>query len=118
LRLSAGARRHGKVALAVLSAVLGDDEQIEQVVVGRYHGIEAVGALVARGDVVVVNSREWDPEVVRIPVPGLQVQGVQDGRTATLTFVAEGGQHVLDQIGDPALAVELANRIRGRAAGG
>ncbi len=116
-RLSTGARRHGKVALAVLSAVLGDDEQVEQVVVGHYNGVDAACALVA-DDVVVVNAREWDPEVVRIPVAGLEVQGVQDGRSATLTFVGGGGQHVVDQIGDPALAVEFANRIRQRAAGG
>jgi hypothetical protein len=117
LRLASGSRRNGKVGLAVLSAVLGEGEQVEQVLVGKLHGVDGACALVG-GEVVLVNGRVWDPEVMRLPVAGLQVQGVQDGRSATLTFVGGAAQEVFDRIADSALAVEFANRVRQRAAGG
>jgi len=117
-RLGSAARRHGKVPLTVLAAVLSEGDVVERVVVGRFRNTEGVAAMLA-GEVVLVNGREWDPEVVRIGIgPNLQVQGQQDGRHATLWFTDEGVQEVIDQITDPPLAVEFAQWVRHKAAGG
>jgi hypothetical protein len=115
-RLSGGARRHGKVPLALLTVLLDEGTAVEQVLVGQFHGLDAAAALVG-DEVILVNGREWEPEVVRIPVgPGLQVQGLQDGRTASLSFLTAGEQHALERVADTALAVEFANRVRQRLA--
>jgi hypothetical protein len=116
-RLSGGARKHGRAALAVLGVVLEDGEQVEQVLVGTYHGVDGAAALVADA-VVLVNGREWEPEVRRLPTGGLTVQGLQDGRAASLSFTAAGGQDSFEGVGDTELAVEFANRIRQRSPGG
>ncbi len=116
-RLSGGARKNGRAALAVLSVVLEESDVVEQVLVGTYHGVDGAAALVT-GNLVLVNAREWQPEVVRVSVIGLGVQGVQDGRTASLHFTSGATQDRFEGVGDTALAVEFANRIRQRAAGG
>jgi hypothetical protein len=103
--------------LAVLGVVLGDGELVEQVVVGKYHGLDGAAALVADA-VVLVNGREWEPEVRRLPTAGLTVQGLQDGRHASLAFTSTEGQDSIEGIGDTQLAVELANRVRQRNPGG
>ncbi len=116
-RLSGGARKHGRAALAVLGVVLEEGERVEQILVGTYHGVEGAAALVADA-VVLVNSREWEPEVRRLSTAGLAVQGVQDGRSASLSFTAADGQDSFEGVGDTELAVEFANRVRQRNAGG
>jgi len=111
-RMSGGARRAGKVALAVLCAVLDEGDVVAVVVQGHLRGHAAVAALVD-GRVVLVSDRQWKPEVVVLPVDGeLTVQGWQDERTASLTFVAGGRHEVIERIGDRALAIELAQRVR------
>jgi hypothetical protein len=117
LRLSGGARKHGKAALAVLTAVLEEGDQVEQVLVGRYHNIEGAAALLA-GDLVLVNAREWQPEVVRVAVAGMGVQGLADGRNASLQFQSGDTSDSFEGVTDTPLAVEFANRIRQKAAGG
>ena len=117
LRLSGGARKNGRAALAVLSVVLEEGEMVEEVLVGKYLGIDGAAALVT-GYLVLVNAREWQPEVVRVPVVGLGVQGMQDGRTASLHFTSGATEDRFEGVSDTALAVEFANRIRQRAAGG
>jgi hypothetical protein len=111
-RLSGGARRAGKVALAVLANSLGDGDVVAVVVQGRFRGEAAVAALV-EGKVVVVNDRQWKPDVVTLAVDaGLAVHGWQDDRTAALTFAAGDRHEVIERIGDRGLAIEMAQRIR------
>jgi hypothetical protein len=111
-RLGGGARRAGKVALAVLSALLEEGEVVAVVVQGRFRGVPAVAALV-EGKVMLVNERQWKPDVAVLPVDGnLVVQGWQDERTATLTFVTGDRHEVIERIGDRGLAIEMAQRIR------
>jgi hypothetical protein len=111
-RMSGGARRAGKVALAVLSAVLDEGDVVAVVVQGRLRGHAAVAALVD-GKVVLVSDRQWKPEVIVLPVDGeLSVRGWQDQRTASLTFVLADRNEVIERIGDRALAIELAQRVR------
>jgi hypothetical protein len=114
-RLGGSGRRAGRVAVAVLAAVLGDGETVAVLAQGQFRGAAGVVALV--GDqVVLVNDRSWKPDVARIPVDAdLVVHGWQDDRSASLTFVAAGRQEVIeaiDRIPDRALAIELAQRIR------
>lgn len=115
-RLGSGARRTGKIALAVLGAVLDEGDVVEVLVQGRFRHAAGVVALVGR-KVVIVNDRQWKPDAVVVPVgPELQVQGWQDDRSASLTFVSPDGHEVVDTIFDRALAIELAQRVRDRAA--
>jgi hypothetical protein len=116
-RLSGGARKHGKAALAVLGAVMDEGDQVEQVLVGRYHGVDGAAALVS-GDLLLVNVREWQPEVVRVPLAGMGVQGLADGRMASLEFRSGETSDRFEGVSDTDLAVEFANRIRQHAAGG
>jgi hypothetical protein len=111
-RLSGGARRAGKVALGVLAAVLAEGDVVAVVVQGRFRGEAGVAALV-EGRVVLVNDRQWKPDVVVLPVDGdLTVHGWQDERTAALTFVVGDRQEFIERIGDRGLAIEMAQRIR------
>ncbi|HEX6424605.1 MAG TPA: hypothetical protein VFZ79_14075 [Acidimicrobiales bacterium] len=111
-RLTGGARRAGKVALAVLASALGEGDVVAVVVQGRFRGVAGVAALV-EGRVVLVNDRQWKPEVVELPVDGeLVVQGWQDERTASLTFLSGDRHEVIERIADRGLAIELAQRVR------
>ena len=111
-RLGGGARRAGKVALAVLASALGDGDVVSVVVQGRFRGVPGVAALV-EGRVVLVNDRQWKPDVVELPVDGdLVVQGWQDERTASLTFLSGDRHERIERIGDRGLAIELAQRVR------
>ena len=111
-RLGGGARRAGKVALAVLATSLGEGDVVAVVVQGRFRGEAAVVALVD-GKVVMANDRQWKPDVVTLAVAGdLVVHGWQDDRTATLTFAAGDRHEVVERIGDRGLAIEMAQRIR------
>jgi hypothetical protein len=113
-RLGIIARRSAKVPVAILSAALQEGDSVEMLVQGRFRGFTAVGAFVG-GAVVLVNDRQWKPDVVRVELtPELLVQGWQDDRTASLTFVTPGGHEVLDGIDNRPLAVELAQRVRER----
>jgi hypothetical protein len=115
-RLGSGAKRAGKVALAVLTAVLEPDDVVEIVVQGRVHGVPGVAAL-AGSKVVLVNERFWKPEVITLTLDGsVQVQGWQDDRTATVMIGDANQREVVERIPDRALAVELAQRVRDRIA--
>ena len=110
-------RRSAKVPVAILSAVLQEGDVVELLAHGRYRGYSAVGALVGPA-VVLVNDRPWKADVIRIDLaPGLEVHGWQDDRAASLTFAGPGGPEALEGVGDRALAVEMAQRVRDRVAG-
>jgi hypothetical protein len=111
-RLGGGARRSGRAALAVLGAVLEEEDRVAIVVQGRFRGEPGVAALTA-GKVVLVNDRQWKPDVTVFAVEaGLAVNGWQDERSAALTFVASDRHETIERIGDRALAIELAQRLR------
>lgn len=115
-RLGSGGRRTGKVAFLLLAAVLEPEDVVEIVVSGRLHGYNAAAAL-AGSKLVLVNDREWKPEVVVLPIgPALQVQGWQDDRAATLLFQDGERQEVVERIPDRLLAIEFAQRVRDRVA--
>ena len=64
---------------------------------------------------LLADERQWRPHHERFTLDGgLQVQGWQDDRTASLTLLTGGRQLVVDGIADRPLAVELAQRIRAR----
>lgn len=116
-RLANGPRKQARAAFAVAGAVLEPGERVEALVAGKYEGNPALVILTDRG-LLLVDDRPWKPIVERIDVDGsLQVQGMQDNRTASLAFHRNGGQQVVDQIADRALAVEMAQRIRHRSGG-
>lgn len=115
-RLGNGARKSGKASLLIAGALLDEGENVECAVAGRFEGEPAAAVLTDRR-VLLVNERPWSPSVTILPVDGnLAVQGWQDDRTASLTFIAGGRQMVIEQIGDRPLAVEVAGRIRARTA--
>jgi hypothetical protein len=117
-RLGGGARRAGRLAFAVASAVLGEGEVVECAVQGRFQGVDGAAVLTNRR-LLLVNGREWKPDVVELAVDAaLTVQGWQDDRTAALVFQAGDRTTTVDHVADRAVAQELAQRIRGRAAAG
>jgi hypothetical protein len=116
-RLTGGSRRTGKVALAVLGAVLAEGDRVTMVVQGGVRGHAGVAALLP-DRVVLVNERQWKPDVVVLPIDAsLTVQGWQDERSAVLTFIVEDRHEVVERIIDRGLAIEMAQRIRYQIAG-
>lgn len=90
---------------------------VEAVVAGKYEGNSAVLVLTDKA-LVLADDRMWRPVNERFKLDsGLQVQGWQDDRTASLTLVSGGRQLVVDQIADRPLAVEMAQRVRYRVGG-
>jgi hypothetical protein len=115
-RLGPGARRSGKGPFLLMAAVLGDEDVTEILVAGRFHGLSGAAALVG-SKIVLVNDREWKPEVVVLQItPAMQVQGWQDDRTATLLFADGERQEVVERIADRPIAIEFAQRVRDRVA--
>ena len=116
-RLGNGPRKQARAAFAVAGAVLEPGERVEALVAGKFEGNPALVVLTDRG-LLLVDDRPWKPTVDRMDVDGtLQVQGMQDNRTASLALHRNGRQQVVDQIADRALAVEMAQRIRHRSGG-
>jgi hypothetical protein len=116
-RLGGGARRGSKAAAAALGVVLAEGEVVESVVAGQVYGANAIGALTNQR-FVVVNDREFKPDVIDITVDaGCTVQGWQDDRSAALLVQSRGQSAQVERIADRPLAVEMAHRLRARAAG-
>jgi hypothetical protein len=100
----------------VLAAMLREGDMVEAVVQGRFRGSAGVVALVG-SKVVIANDRQWKPDTLIVPVTrDLQVQGWQDDRSASLTFVFPAGHERIEGIFDRPVAIDLAQRIRDRAA--
>jgi hypothetical protein len=115
-KLSADSLRAARPSLGILSMSLRLGEQVEALVQGRINGSAAVAVLTDLR-VLLVNEREWSPEVVSFEViADLAVQGLQDDRTASLTFIGGGENTTISSITDRPLAHDLARLVRGRVA--
>lgn len=116
-QLSAPALRAARNALGILSAVLQEGETITALVAGVYQNQPAVGALTSTR-LVLVNEHEWKPVIREVELtPDLAVQGLQDERTASLTFITGGLGVTISSIQDRPLAHEMARLIRERVGG-
>ncbi len=94
-------------------ALLVRDEVVLAAVTGQMLGHAAVVVLTNQ-QVMVVNGRRWQPIVDVFALgPDLVVRGRHDRDVASLTFSDATQLSTVDAIGEVALAVELAERIRG-----
>jgi hypothetical protein len=115
-RLAAGSQRAGRVAMAILSAMLHEGERVESLVVGQYQNHAGVAVLTSER-ILLVNDHEWVPDVREIAITAhLVVQGWQDDRTASLVFVTEGVSVTISLIVDRPVAQEMAHAIRAKVA--
>jgi hypothetical protein len=113
-KLSPESLQAGYTSLAVLAVTLRLGERVEAVVQGRIEGVAAVAALTDQR-VVLVNEREWSPQTTSFDVVrDLVVQGLQDDRTASLTFIGGGENVTISTITDRPLAHDMARLVRGR----
>jgi hypothetical protein len=102
------------VSFGVIGALLETGETVDVLVQGRFGGEDGAAVATDRR-VLLVNDREWKPEVVSIRyAPGLVVKGWQDDRSAALMFEAEGVTATIDQISDREFAQRMAVVVRGR----
>ncbi|HET8617619.1 MAG TPA: hypothetical protein VFM27_01585 [Acidimicrobiales bacterium] len=101
----------------MLGSVLDEGDVVTMLVQGGVRGYAGVAALLP-GKVVLVNERQWKPDVVVLPLDAsLTVQGWQDERSAALTFIVDDRHDVVERILDRGLAIEIARRIRDMAGG-
>jgi hypothetical protein len=115
-RLENQSKRAGERALGILGVVLREGERVEGLIQGRFNEANGLVALTNQR-LIAVNDKSWKPEVVEIPIdPGLDVQGWQEDRTATLLLRRPERTIVIDHILDGQVAAELANNIRARTA--
>ena len=115
-RLGSAAKRQGKVAFVVASALLQDGEIVEALVQGHYEGQPGV-AVLTQHRVLLVNEAEWKAGTASVDIePSLTVQGWQDDKVASLIFESAGRQVTIDAIDDRALAQEIAGRVRAKVA--
>ena len=114
-RLGNASRKAGRVAFTVAAAALEHGETVDAAVQGVLDGATAAVVLTDRR-LMLTDERPWAPTVRSYAIDdSLTVQGWQDGRSATLTFVVGGSQAVVDGISDIDAAIGLAHRIRSRA---
>ena len=114
-RLGSSGRKGARASATAAAVLLAEGEIVECAVQGQLYGANAV-ALLTNGRLLLVNDREFKPDVVEFVVDAeISVQGWQDERTAAL--LVQRGEHSaqIERIGDKALAQELAQRIRARA---
>jgi len=117
-RLSKGHAKAAKTALGIASVLLEDGEVVECVVAGKVNELDGLVCLTNRR-LLVMNDRQWLPDQLSLPVDAaMTVRGEAAGTTATITIQREAHAAVLTKVSDVQLAQELAQRIRGRAAGG
>ena len=115
-RLGNGPRKQGRTSLLITAALLDDGERVMNLVQGQFKGANATLVLTGRR-LLLVNDREWLPEVTSIDISGdLAVQGLQDGRSASMQFQVGGTSFIVDRIVDVQLAQEMAAAVRGRVA--
>ena len=106
--LSAEAADAGRVAIAVLSVLLRDDEQVTDLAVGRLNGANGVVALTTER-LVLANDRPYRAEALEFPLAkGLDVTGWQDADRATIAISDERDSATLDDVIDRPSAQQLA----------
>jgi len=107
-RLSAAAAESARAALAVLSVVLRDGEQVRDLAVGRLNGAGGVVALTDQR-LVLTSDRAFKADAVEfLLAEGLEVSGWQDGDQATIVIVDANDSATLDEIIDRSSAQRLA----------
>ena len=109
-RLGSAAKRHGKIALIVASALLQDGEVVEALVQGNFEGQPGV-AVLTQGRVLLVNEAQWKVATATVEIePTLTVQGWQE-ETGVAWFLAslpaDWSHHV---ISDPVPGLAVVQR--------
>jgi hypothetical protein len=113
-KLSPTSFRNGRVALAILSVHLRQGEYVQAIVQGAYQGHAAVCVLTDQR-IVLVNDHEWVADLREVPIAvDLKVQGLQDEKAASLTFIVDGVGVTISGIVDRPLAHEMAQAVRAR----
>jgi len=108
-------RRQEMSVFAIASVVLEDGEKVEVAVFGRYQGVEGA-AILTDQRLLLMNAAAWKPTIDEVPiVADLSVEGISDGRVASLLITSGRTTSTLDQIRDTAIAQEFAHRLRARA---
>jgi hypothetical protein len=112
MRLGPSSRHAGFPALAVAAISLHDEERVQVLVQGVIGGLWGV-ALLTDERLLLVTPRLWVPDRITVAIdPDLTVRGWAEGPYASLTFDNGRAVHMVEQITDTILAVELANRLR------
>ena len=97
--------------------LLAEGEVVEGLVAGQVFGANSIAAITNQR-FIVVNDREFKPDVIEITVDaGCTVQGWQDERNAALLVQSGPVSVQIERIGDRPMAMEMAQRLRARAAG-
>jgi hypothetical protein len=116
-RLGNGSRKAARSAVVAAGVLLGDGEVVECAVQGRFRDADAL-AVLTNQRLLVVNDRPWKADIVVLSVDrGLTVQGWQDDRAAALLIQRAEVAVQVERIVDRPLAMEMAQRLRARAAG-
>jgi hypothetical protein len=116
-RLGSGGRKGAKAAANAAALLLRDGEIVECAVQGQLYGSNAV-VLLTNGRLLIVNDREFRPDVIEIVVDAsVTVQGWADDRAAAVLVQRNEVSAQVERIADKPLAQELAQRIRARATG-
>ena len=114
--LSGQDRERCDTPIAVVGALLGEQEVVLGLVAGHLLGHPAIVALTSTR-VLVANARRWKPLVDQfIPDPELMVHLRHDRDIASVTFVQGQRLTGVDDITDVTAAVDLVDRIRAAAA--
>ena len=113
LRLRPEDAEAAHVALSVCGALLPAGEGVIALLTGQMLGRPAA-VLVTEYRVVIANDRRWTPVVDVFAINAdLTVRGRQDRDIAALSFSDRNRVSMVDGITEVAMAVELANLIRG-----
>jgi hypothetical protein len=116
-RLGSGGRKGAKAAANAAALLLREGEVVECAVQGQLYGSNAV-VLLTNGRLLIVNDREFRPDVIEIVVDAsVTVQGWADDRAAAVLIQRNEVTAQVERIADKPLAQELAQRIRVRATG-
>ncbi|CAB5038455.1 unannotated protein [freshwater metagenome] len=113
LRLRPEDAEAAHVALSVCGALLPAGEGVVALLTGQMLGRPAA-VLVTEYRVVIANDRRWTPVIDVFAINAdLTVRGRQDRDIAALSFSDRNRVSMVDGITEVAMAIELANLIRG-----
>ena len=111
--MNSATQRRGTAALVIAAALLDDDEQVEAVVCGEYHGHDAV--LVVTGQrALSVSTRPYKPDTKSIDRTAIgEVNGWIESNRATLRLVGQDQEIVVGDIKELDDAQSVAKILRG-----